>query len=108
MYAIGCKHPSFTRPQSTSDNRLNRAHLARPTVWPLEWSFADGAPGLTGEQDLEVVQAVVLVDADAGSFFYQRGRDPGRRLGRRVLGLEAGRHRFVAAARLWEVGWQAA
>jgi hypothetical protein len=29
------------------------------------------------EQDLEVVEAVVLVDADAGSFFYERGRDPG-------------------------------
>ena len=30
-------------PQSTSDNRRNRAHRASPTVWPFEWSFADGA-----------------------------------------------------------------
>jgi hypothetical protein len=29
------------------------------------------------KQDLEVVEAVVLVDADAGGLLDQRGRDPG-------------------------------
>ena len=46
--AIGCKQPSFTNPQSTNDNRLNRAHRANPTVWPFEWSFADGAAWFKG------------------------------------------------------------
>ena len=44
------------------------------------------------EEDLDVVEAVVLVHTNTSSFFYQRGRDPGARLGRRMLRLEAGRH----------------
>jgi hypothetical protein len=29
------------------------------------------------EEDLEVVEAVVLIHTNAGGLFYQRGRDPG-------------------------------
>ena len=45
---MGSKQPSFTRPQSTNESLRNRAHLAKPTVWPFEWSFADGAAWFKG------------------------------------------------------------
>ena len=70
-------------------------------MWPLEWSFADGAAWFSGANKISrssrqlcsstPTPVVSSISADVIQ---------GARLGGRVFAFEAGRHRFLAAAAL--------